>query len=123
MKRILVIEDESPLREVLVEKLSIEGYETLEAADGEEGLDLALENHPDLILLDLKLPKLDGIEVLERLRKDSWGKAVPVVILTVLEVDDEMIQKIVEFQPAHYFVKSNWKLEDVVAKVKEILES
>ena len=121
-KKILIVEDERPLRELLSQKLSSEGCGVLESADGESGLKSALDNHPDLVILNLRLPKIDGIEVLRRLRADTWGKAVPVVILTVLDVSDEMLKEIVAHQPSYYFVKSDWKLEEVIEKIKEVLE-
>ena len=121
-KKILIVEDERPLRELLSQKLSSEGCSVLESGDGESGLKSALDNHPDLVILNLRLPKIDGIEVLRRLRADAWGKGVPVVILTVLDVSDEMLKEIVAHQPSYYFVKSDWKLEEVIEKIKEVLE-
>lgn len=120
--KILVIEDDTPLRKVLVAKLKESDYPVESAADGEEGLALALQLHPDLILLDLILPKKDGREVLHQLRADSWGRNVPVIILTVLDADEKMLNEILAYHPAHYFIKSEWRLEDVIEKVKELLE-
>jgi len=119
--KILVIEDESALREALFAKLQEAGYVVESAGDGEGGLGLALRSHPDLILLDLLLPKKDGREVLHQLREDSWGKDVPVIILTVLDADERMLNEILVYHPAHYFVKTTWRLEDVIEKVKELL--
>lgn len=119
--KILVIEDDEPLRKALVDKLKESGYEVEFSVDGEEGLALALRSHPDLILLNLILPKKDGREVLHQLRTDSWGKDVPVIILTVLDADEKMLNEILAYHPAHYFIKSEWRLEDVIVKVKELL--
>ena len=80
MARILLVEDEESIAEVVVDNLRYEGYEVLAAADGEEGLRLALEERPDLVVLDLMLPGLDGYEVCRRLR--AAGRDTPVIMLT-----------------------------------------
>jgi len=121
--KILVIEDDAPLRKALVAKLKESGYPVESAVDGEEGLELALRSHPDLILLNLILPKKDGREVLHQLRDDPWGENVPVIILTVLDADEKMLNEIMVYHPAHYFIKSEWRLEDVIEKVNELLSA
>lgn len=72
-KRILIVEDEIPMLKALVDKFSRAGFETLEAKNGIEGLAVALKEHPDLVLLDLVMPKMDGVKMMEKLREDSWG--------------------------------------------------
>ena len=121
-KRILVIEDEQLTRQALVDELASEGFEVLQATNGEEGLNTALKEHPDLVLLDIVMPKMDGISVMSKLREDSWGKDVPIIMLTVLDSDDAILQKIVENKPAYYLIKKNeLHAEEIVAKVKEKL--
>lgn len=125
-KKILVIEaveDDSSLRNVLHEKFTVEGFSVLDAKDGEEGLAIALREHPDLILLDIVLPKMDGITMMKKLRQDGeWGKNVPIILLTNLSADDEKInQAVTDNEPAYYLVKSNWKINDLVEKVRERL--
>ena len=125
-KKILVIEaveDDTPLRDVLRDKFTTEGFKVLEAKDGEEGLSIALREHPDLIVLDILMPKMDGITMMKKLRQaDSWGKSVPIILLTNLSADDEKInQAITENEPAYFIVKSNWKINDLVEKIKERL--
>ena len=88
--RILLIEDEEPLRMALVDALNAEGYEVLEAADGEVGLELALRQGPDLILLDLMLPKRDGFSVLRALREDRL--TCPVLILSARGEDPPAVR-------------------------------
>src|ERR1035438_3111977 len=80
MSRILIIEDEAPMRTALADLLSAEGYRVLSAADGESGLQRALDEKPDLILLDIMMPKLDGFALCAKLRRLS--NAVPVLMLT-----------------------------------------
>ncbi len=122
-KTILVIEDHAPVRMALVEKLQHEGMKTLEAKDGEEGLVIALQEKPDLILLDIIMPRMSGMTMLDELRKSGdWGKAVPVIILTNLNPDDKIMREVVETEPVFYLVKADWKIEDVINKVKEVLE-
>ena len=122
-KTVLVVEDEKILRDSLKTFLSKAGFTVLEAEDGEVGLKQAFEHKPDLILLDIMMPKKDGLSVLKDLRQDPWGENVPVIMLTVLEPDDEITQKISEYKPSYYLVKANWRLEDVTSKVKEILDA
>lgn len=121
-KIILIVEDEEPMLEALVQKISGAGFQTREAKNGEEALELALNEHPDLILLDVIIPKLDGVMVMTKLRSDTWGKTVPIILLTNLEADSKMMWKIVENEPSYYLVKSNIKLDDVITKIKEALK-
>jgi two-component system response regulator CpxR len=116
-KIILITEDDAPIRKILSEKLISEGFSTLEAQNGEEGLKLALGEHPDLIILDLVLPKMSGMEVLKKLREDVWGKDAKVVILTNLG-DSETLSKVMESEVFDYFVKTDIKLEEFVQKIK-----
>ena len=120
-KTILIVEDEVPLKTALNDKLSREGFNVLVAKDGEEGLQIAVINHPDLILLDLIMPKMDGLSMMKKLRAESdWGKRVPIIILTNLSPDEEKINKgITEDMPAYYLVKTNLGVSDVIEKVKE----
>src|SRR3989344_3013072 len=120
-KKILVIEaveDEISLRNALHEKFTAEGFRILEARDGEEGLAIALREHPDLILLDILMPKMDGITMMKKLRQaNEWGKKVPIILLTNLSAKDEKINKaIADYEPAYYLVKSNWSMADLVEK-------
>ncbi len=82
----------------------------------------AFEAHPDLVMLDVKLPGMDGMEVMKNIREDSWGKNVPLIIFTVIHPDDEMVKMIEKYEPSHYLVKSEWSLEKVVEKVKDVLK-
>jgi len=123
IKTILVVEDDPPVLKTLVDKLTEEGFRIIEAHDGEEGLMIADRDHPDLILLDIVMPKMDGMTMLKKLRQESeWGKSVPVILLTNLSPDEEKINKgITEDEPAYYLIKTNWSLNDVVQKVRERL--
>lgn len=121
-KSILVIEDERQLRGALRDFLVQNGFSVLEADNGEVGLDVATREHPNLILLDIVMPKMDGMTMLQLLRDDPWGKAVPVIILTNLSASDEKRnQSVAELLPSFYLVKSDWKLENLLEKINECL--
>jgi len=118
MKKILIVEDEAVLIKVLADNLRREGFEVLEESDGKSGLVRAIKDHPDLILLDIIMPIMDGITMLNELRNDPWGKTVSVIMLTNLS-DDEKVKKSMESGATDYLVKSDWKIEDLVNKIKE----
>lgn len=121
-KTILAIEDDGSLRNILLDKITGNGYEALGAEDGEEGLKLALEKAPDLILLDLMLPKLDGFQVLDHIRKneDKAIANVPVVVLSNLWSNKDIL-RIRALKIEEYYVKANTNLEEVFMKIGEIL--
>jgi len=119
-KSILLVEDDEPILGILQDKLSREGLEVIIARDGREGLKQALKHHPTLILLDILMPSMDGIEMLKRLRKDTWGRKADVVILTNLsyEVKEE---EVAAQGVSDYWVKSDWKIDDIARQVKKRL--
>jgi len=117
-KHILIVEDEQSLRKALSEKFEKEGYKVTQAQDGEAGLSAAINDHPDLILLDILMPRLDGLGMLQRLRQELWGKEVQVIILTNLN-DVEKVQEAVVNQAFDFLVKADWTLEQIMTKVRE----
>jgi len=118
-KTILVIEDQADIAATLQNKISAGGFNASIAQDGEEGLRMALDNHPDALLLDLILPKLDGMSVLENIRKDEWGKSLPVIILTNLGTGDELTRA-KELGVSDFLIKTEVRLEDVVSKLNSL---
>ena len=120
-KKILVIEDEATLQKALNEVLSEEGYEVISSLDGLKGLELAKKETPDLILLDIILPKMDGFEVLKRVKEDDKISEIPVIILTNLS-DINDIQKALDLGATTYLVKADFHLEDVLKKIKKVLD-
>jgi DNA-binding response OmpR family regulator len=120
MKKILFIEDESALQKTFRDILEKEGYQMISALDGESGLRLAKSEKPDLILLDLILPRKDGFEVLKELKEDEATKEIPVIVLTNLE-DIESIEKAIGLGATTYLVKAQYTLEEVIQKVKKAL--
>ncbi len=121
-KKILIVEDEAFLRKIFTQVFRQAGFDVLEAADGEAGLVMALAQHPDVTLLDILLPKMDGITVLKRIRQDQlWGKESLVIMLTNLTADNRIIQDMMDTPPSYYFVKANMELSQLVSKVKELV--
>ena len=121
-KKILIVEDEDSLQQALNDALTRKGYKCVSAHDGEEGLRSALKQKPDLIMLDLVLPKMDGFEMLKKLRGDPWGRNARVLILTNLSADSsDRVRAAVETYPEYYLVKSDWSIEDITKKTEEIL--
>jgi DNA-binding response OmpR family regulator len=121
VKKILIIEDEAILQKAVIEYLTADGFGTIGAFDGEQGLKLAKSELPDLIILDIILPKVDGYKVLEELKKDESTKKIPIIALTNLE-SMENIQKAFEQGVNSYLIKADYKLEDVAAKIRETLK-
>ena len=115
-----IIEDDVSVQNALADKLSREGFSILEAKNGKEGLNMALTKHPDLILLDIKMPVMDGVTMLKFLRADQWGKNASVMVLSNLN-DDKTISEALDQNTFEYYVKSDIKLEELISKVKERL--
>jgi len=123
-KTILIVEDEKSLRSAIADILHLKKFLILKASNGREGVELALSEHPDLILLDLIMPEMDGMTALKKIRADAWGKEVPVIILTNLSATNEqLVEDVVTHKPMHYLIKSDWKIHDVVDKIEEILKT
>ena len=120
MAKILIVEDDPAMIKILAATLAKEGYEVLQAKDGKEGLDLALSSQPDLMLLDLLLPTMSGLDILRALQKDKQGAAIPVMVLTNLDENDE-IYKTVATATSAYIIKSNSSLEFIIGEVKRLL--
>lgn len=120
-KTILIVEDEISLLHALKDAFERAGFSVLVAKDGIEGLDSGLTHHPDFILLDILMPNMDGIEMLNRLRKDPLGQDVPVIMLTNIS-DSKHISDSMNLKVNEYIVKSDREIEDVVRNVKLILK-
>lgn len=121
MKKILFVEDEAALQEAFGEVLKQAGYEVIMALDGEIALRLAKSEKPDLILLDLVLPKIHGFDVLKRLKKDKETENIPVIVLTNLEKAED-VDAAIELGAKTYLVKTQYNLEEVIDKIKRIIK-
>lgn len=121
MKKILLIEDESALQKALRNYLETEGYEMISALDGQTGLEMTEKEKPDLILLDLILPKMNGFEVLKRLKENPLTKTIPVIVFTNLE-ELPNIDQALKMGIEAYLVKAEYTLEEVIEKIKQVLK-
>jgi len=119
---VLVIDDDENSTVPLIKKLKDGGLQVSYARDGQEGLDKSLAEHPDLILLDITMPVMDGMAVIKKLREDVWGKTVPVIILTNYDTDDKAIIDIQKTQPSYYLLKTNITPNEIINKIEELLK-
>lgn len=120
MKKILFIEDEAALQEAFGGFLSQAGYKVISALDGEIGSRLAKKEKPDLILLDLILPKMNGFEVLKEIKGNDGTRNIPVIVLTNMEDIDD-INKAIDLGAKTYLVKTEYELKEVIDKIKKII--
>jgi DNA-binding response OmpR family regulator len=118
---ILIVEDETALLKVYAQRFLAEGFFVFKASNGQEGLDIALREKPDIILLDILMPVMDGLTMMKKLRENkSCGKSVPIILLTNLPADAEKISQIIaDNKPVWYLVKLDWSLSSIIEKVKK----
>jgi len=118
--KVLLIEDEKEVAELYRLKLSLDGYEVITAENGEEGLERAFSEKPDLIFLDIKMPKMDGFEALKKLRSNEKTKNVPILILSNFD-EQELIEKGMTLGANEYLIKSQFTPEGISKKIKDWL--
>lgn len=118
MAKIFIVEDEQSLREILVARLKEAGFEIEVAVDGAEALEKLKTITPDIILLDIILPKIDGFAVLEKIKGDIRIKDIPVIILSNLGQDTD-IKRALELGAADYFIKAQHSLLEIIELVKK----
>ena len=119
-EKILIVEDDKFLRELMSQKLRNENYNVVEAVDGEEGVKKAIEEVPELILLDLILPGIDGFEVLENIKKEEALVPVPVIILSNLGQKED-IEKGLKLGATDYLIKAHFTPGEIIEKVRFVL--
>ncbi len=119
-RKVLIVDDEADLRDALHTAFTTAGYTPLLATNGEEALATALAEKPDIILLDISMPKMNGHETLAKLRRDPWGKDVPVVFLTNFD-DATNITQSVAAHSDDYIIKSSTSLEEIVKRTTQHL--
>ncbi|KKS19138.1 MAG: Response regulator receiver protein [Parcubacteria group bacterium GW2011_GWC1_41_7] len=121
MSKVLIVEDDKFLRTLLEKKLRSESFEVVTAADGEEAMNQLVSTNPDMVLLDIILPKISGFSFLEQVQKDPNLNKIPVIILSNL-AQGEDVQKGKDLGAIDYFVKANTSLEDLIKKVRAFLQ-
>ena len=121
MRKILFIEDEPTLQKTLGDVLAQGDYKVISALDGKTGLRLAKSEKPDLILLDLVLPKMHGFEILRELKKDPETEEIPVIILTNLERMED-VEKAIKLGAKTYLVKTKYAIDEIMEKIEKVLE-
>jgi len=120
-KAILIIEDDKFLRELISQKLIKENYEVSEAIDGEEGIKKVKEEKPDLVLLDLILPSIDGFEVLSKIKGDPNLASIPVIILSNLGQKED-VEKGLKLGAIDYLIKAHFTPGEIIEKIKNALK-
>lgn len=120
MQTILIVEDEAAIRRMYAMKLEFAGLKVLEACDGVEGLQMIKDKQPDLVLLDLRMPRMAGDEMLRNLRNKSWGENVPVVILTNIS-RDEAPRTLWHLGVSDFIIKANSTPQKILECVEKIL--
>lgn len=118
--KVLVVEDDKMILDMYTLKFAQEGYKVVQAENGKDGLAMAKKESPDIILLDIILPQMDGFTVLKKLKSDSSTKNMPVVLLTNLGQDGD-VKKGLELGAVDYLIKANYTPSQVVEKVKSLL--
>jgi len=119
--KILIVEDDQFLVKIYQTKLESEGFDIELALDGEEGIEKAKEFMPELILLDLILPKMNGFEVLKKLKTDEKTKNIPVIVLSNLGQESDVKQGM-ELGAVNYLIKSDHSINEIIDKIKKELE-
>lgn len=119
--KILIVEDDTSLREMYATRLSLNDYEVLQAEDGEKGLDVAVKEGPDLILLDIMMPKISGMDVLDILKSTPTTKDIPVIVLTALTQESVKAKGLV-YGAEDYLMKSQTMPGQVVEKIENVLK-
>ena len=119
---VLLVEDDSFLANIYKTKFELEGFKVSVSNDGAVGLADAKKKKPDVILLDILLPKMDGFSVLGQLKKDAATKDIPVILLTNLGQKDD-VEKGIELGAVDYLIKAHFKPSETVAKVRKVLQA
>lgn len=119
-KNILIVEDDSSMRALLEEAFVNTQFTVYTSKDGEDAIDKIARYIPDVVLLDVILPKKDGFEVLKQIRENPSLKSIPVILLTNLERSED-VEKALSFGATTYLVKSNYTLREIIEKVKTLV--
>lgn len=119
-KKVLIVEDDGFISEVYITKITAEGFSVIMANDGEKALELTRSKNPDLILLDITIPKIDGIEFLKKIRSEEEVSDILVIVLTNSN-EEEHLSQARELGVSEYLIKSHYTPSEVVLKIREVL--
>lgn len=117
---ILIIEDSASFRKIYGDRLVFEGFDVIEASDGEEGIKLAAEKPIDLIITDIKMPGVDGYQVIETLKKDEKLKSIPILVMSIFDTP-EHFKKVRDLGAEAWVMKGTQTPNDIAKKVKEMI--
>jgi len=121
-KKVLIVEDDDFLLQMYGTKLELENYGVIMATDGSKGLKAAIKEKPDLILLDLNLPVMDGFKVMEELKKNAETKEIPILVLTNYG-QKENIDRCLNLGAADYLIKAHFVPSEVIERIKKIIKT
>ncbi len=121
MKKILLIDDDLAFSEMLSEILKDEGFDVLVEHDGLRGFERATAEHPDLVMCDVMMPGMSGLELLKQLRDDQWGSTVPIILLTNMTQPEAMAQMAQGSAHTECLLKTDWTLDKLAEKLKVLL--
>ena len=121
-KKILIVDDDVDLSDTLINRFDQEGYVSIGTGNGEEGLSAAITEKPNLILTDIIMPKIQGIEMLKKLKESDKTKNIPVIVFSSLS-DPIKIKEAIEAGADEYFIKCDVGIEEIIQKVKELLNN
>ncbi len=120
--KILIVEDEKLFQDLLIDYLSKDSiFQIYTANNGREGLETALNRNPDIILLDIRMPIMDGITMMKEMKKSEQLKNIPIIFLTSVDPDEEIINEITREKPAYYLIKNKMNINDIGEKIRETL--
>lgn len=120
---VLIVEDEDDIREAMKEALESANFTVTAAKNGEEGLAAAIQHHPDVILLDIVMPIMDGPEMLRRLRQDSWGIRAKVIMLTSMDNVNNIAAAYDDGDVSDYIIKAHHSLREIIQKIQIVLHA
>ena len=122
MAKVLLVDDDSSIRTLYGDQFERHGFEVKVVHDGREALTELSKSKPDVVLLDMMMPQMDGMGFLKELRDSPHSYNIPVIILTNLEPTDIVLQGILKYKPAYYMLKFNTAPQDIVQKINDVLQ-
>lgn len=120
-KKVLVVDDDEKIRKMFMRRFTIEGFTVITAENGSVAIEKAQKEYPHIILLDLIMPEMDGIDTLTNIRATEWGKIMPIILLTNLNPNEQIMHHVSQDAHVSYFIKANISTDELIVEVKKIL--